>query len=268
MKKMKTLHVFLILTIAAAFTACKTQEDIRREKTMENINEKISQTQQSNASSNLRFQNLEEQIAKLSGSIEEVAHNKGQDQKDNLLLKERVVQLEETNKKQNENLKALVEKVNEQSKYLEQVVKTLTEMTEKKKDNKEEIVAEGSKDKAPSVKTAIAKYKAQAYSDAREILTDLLENKKMKKKDKAQALYYMGLIEYKEKKFEEAKVYFSKLYTEIPDSTLNSQALLNLAKSFAQLKSKEEAKQTLEELISRYPKSKEASEAIKLKAKL
>jgi TolA-binding protein len=265
---MKISSKILLLAILL-ISACKTQEDIRREKTMENINEKISQTQQSNANTSTRFQIIEDQVAKLTGSIDELTHNKGQDQKDFLLLKEKVTQLDETNRKQNEYIKQLNEKLNDQTKYIEQVVKSLAELSEKA--NKEEEPKkkdEKNSTKEATIKSAIVKFKANHLSDAKEILEEQLENKKLKSKDKAMALYYLGLIEFKSKKYEESKVYFSKLFTEYPDSTYNPSALLNLAKTFSLLKSHEEAKQTIEELISRYPKTKEAQEGAKIKSKL
>jgi TolA-binding protein len=272
---MKTKSLLIIL-VALAFTACKTQEDIRRERTMENINEKISQTQQSSASTNLRFQSIEEQMAKLNGNIEELAHNKGSDSKEVLLLKERISQLEETNKKQSENIKLIADKMNEQTKYIEQVIKSLGDLSEKKEEPKENIKKKTAKEESKSegkvegisVKAGIAHFKAGSLAEARSTFEELLDNGKLAKKDKAASLFYLGLVELKEKKYEEAKVYFSRLYTEVPESSFSAPALLNLAKSFAKLKSKEEAKQAIDELITNFPKSKEAVEGAKIKLKL
>lgn len=268
--KMKLICILSLVL----FTACKTQEDIRREKAMDNISEKINQTQQISASSTARFQTLEEQITKLTGSVEEFAHNKGNDQKEVLLLKDRINQLEEENKKQTENIKILADKVNEQTHYIEQVIKTLSDLTDgkeapKKKSEKNEVEKKdrANNDSTPSILNAIALYKEKNYEASKVMFEELLDGK-IKKKDKSQALFYMGMIEYKAKKFDDAKIYFSRLYTEIPDSSFAPGALLNLAKSFTQLKAKDEAKQTLDELITRFPKSKEAIEGAKLKTKI
>lgn len=267
---MKT-QLLLIILIALSISACKTQEDIRRERTMENINEKIAQTQQNTAGVNGRFQNLEDQISKLTGQVEELSHSKGQDAKDTSLLRDRLNAIEEVNKKQSETIKIMADKLNEQSKYIEQVIKSLNELSEKKDrepEVKKKAIKEDDSEKEVNIKNGINKYKAQDLAGAKTIFEDLLENSKLKKKDKASALYYIGLIELKEKRYDDAKIYFSRLFTEIPDSTYGASALLNLAKCFYHLKAKEEAKQTIEELVSRYPKSKEVAEASKLKAKL
>ena len=220
----------------------------------------------------LVFSSLEEQITKLTGTLEETAHNKQQDVKEIALLKERLTSLEENNKKQNEYIRALNEKIQDQSKYIEQVIKSLSALSEQKE--KEEQVTSKKKESkeknsdATTIKGAIAKYKAKDLDAAKEDFQQILNEKKIKKKDKEAAFHYLGMIEYKNKNYEEAKVYFSKLFSENPDSTYGASTLLNLAKSFLQLKSKEEATQTLDELAARFPKSKEASEGAKLKAKI
>jgi len=262
-----TLLLLLILTVG-----CKTQEDIRREKNLEVLNEQVTQTQKSSANNQSRFDSLEREVAKLSGNIEEFAHNRGSEQKEVLLLKDRIKTLEETISKQNENMVALSEKFNEQSKFIEEVHATLKDMSgkevkkTKEKSNDSEEKTEVSK--AESIQAAVALIKSKNYTESKEMLLNLLENKKLKKKEKPQAIFYLGQIEFRTKNFDEAKVYFSKLYTEYPESSLNSVALLNLAKSFIQLKSKEEAKQTLEELMDKFPGTKEATEAKSLKAKI
>ncbi len=241
-------------------TGCKTQEDIRRDKTVDNINEQLTQTQKSTAGTNTRFQNLEEQVSHLSGTLEEVNHGRTQDQKDLANLKERLALIEETNQKQTEFIKGLNDKLHEQSTYIEQVIKSLngiSEHADKKNTTKD------SSDQV-TLKNGLVKFKAKDYEAAKSIFEKILENKKLKKKEKAIALHSLGLIEFQNKNFEEAKIYFSRIFTEIPESSLAPSALLNLAKSFLQLKSKDEAKQTIDELVSRYPDSKEAAKAKKL----
>ncbi|MDO9183249.1 MAG: tetratricopeptide repeat protein [Bacteriovorax sp.] len=267
---MKRLQLLTVLSFLVALSACKTQEDIRREKTVENLNEQVAQTQKNSANANSRFVSFEEELAKLSGKLEESTHNKQQEVKDVALLKERLNSIEETNKKQTEYMKALNEKLQEQSKYIEQVIASLSSLNEQKDQVKKKEAKENndSPSEVASIKNAVAKYKAHDTEDSKDMFLTLLENKKIKKKDKESAFYYLGMIEYKEKNYEEAKVYFSKLFSENPDSTFAASTLLNLAKSFVQLKSKDEAVQSLDELIARYPKSKEAQEAAKLKAKI
>lgn len=269
---MKRLQLVLFLSFLITLTSCKTQEDIRREKTVENLNEQVAQTQKSTASASARFNALEESVAKLTGQIEESSHYRQQESKDAAQLKERLANLEETNKKQTEFMKALNEKIQEQSTYIEQVIKSLNTYTEQQKEQavskKKESKNESSEKAVASIKSGVAEYKAKDLEAAKTTFLEVLDNKKIKKKDKEAAFHYLGQIEYRNKNYEEAKVYFSKLFSENPDSTYGASALLGLAKSFVQLKAKDEAAQSLDELITRFPKSKEAQEGAKLKAKL
>lgn len=271
---MKRLQLVLFLSFLITLTSCKTQEDIRREKTVETLNEQVAQTQKSTASASARFNSIEEQLAKLSGQSEELSHNKQQEIKEAALLRERLSNLEESNKKQTEYIKALNEKIQDQSAYIEQVIKSLSSLTEqkesssKKKESKSDPKSDNEESKVTSIKSGIAEYKAKDYESAKATFQQLLDNKKTKKKDKESAFFYLAQIEYKQKNYEEAKVYFSKLFSENPDSSYGAPTLLGLAKSFIQLKSKEEASQSLDELIARFPKSKEAQEGAKLKTKL
>lgn len=267
---MKRLQLVLFLSFLITLTSCKTQEDIRREKTVESLNEQVAQTQKSTASASARFNAIEEQLAKLSGQSEELSHNKQQEIKEAALLKERLSNLEESNKKQTEYIKALNEKIQDQSAYIEQVIKSLSSLTEQKESSakKKESKSDKGESEVASIKSGIAEYKAKDFEAAKATFQQLLDNKKIKKKDKESAFFYLAQIEYKQKNYEEAKVYFSKLFSENPDSSYGAPTLLGLAKSFIQLKSKEEASQSLDELIARFPKSKEAQEGAKLKTKL
>ncbi|MBC7541082.1 MAG: tetratricopeptide repeat protein [Bacteriovorax sp.] len=266
---MKCLQLPLILSLILVLPACKTQEDIRREKTVENLNEQVAQSQKSTANASSRFTALEEEMAKLTGRIEESTHNRQQEIKDFALVKDRLNSLEETNKKQTEFMKALNEKIQDQSKYIEQVIASISSLNEQKEQAKKKASKEeSSSSEVATIKGAMAKYKEKELEGSKEMFLTILDSKKSKKKDKETSSYYLGMIEYKEKNYEEAKVYFSKLFSENPDSTYGASTLLNLAKSFIQLKSKEEARQSLDELITRYPKSKEAQEGAKLKTKI
>jgi TolA-binding protein len=271
---MKRLQLLLVLAFVLTLSSCKTQEDVRREKTVENLNEQVAQTQKSTANANSRFMALEEEMAKLTGKLEESTHSRNQDSKDSNNIKERLALLEETNKKQTEFMKGLNEKLQEQSKYIEQVIASLGSLSEQKEQSKKKSQKEvkeesnAASSEVASIKTAIAKFKENDLEDSKVMFLTLLESKKTKKKDKETASYYLGMIEFKGKNYEEAKVYFSKLFSENPDSTYGASTLLYLAKSFLQLKSKEEAIQSLDELISRYPKSKEAQEGAKMKTKI
>lgn len=259
---MKNKSLLLVPFLIILFS-CKTQEDIQRDKTVDILNEQFAQTQKSTASSSNRFQNLEEQVAKMSGIVEEVNHARAIDQKEITNLKDRLAIAEEVNKRQNDFIKDLSDKVQAQAKYIEEVIKSLNGLAEKPKEKAVEKETSVANDEV-TLKSGMDKYKAKEYAASKAILEKVIENKKLKKKDKAQAMLTIGLIEFKNKNYDEAKIYFSRIFTEMPNSSYAPSALYNLAKTFTELKSKEEAKLTIDELISRFPKSKEAAKAQKL----
>ena len=126
---MKGQSTLLLIALTLTLSACKTQEDIRRERTVENLNEQIQQTQKSTAGVSSRFTSLEEQLARLNGQVEELGQQRAQALKDNQALNQRLNEMEEGHKKQVEYLKALTEKVNNQSGYIEEVIETLAKLT-------------------------------------------------------------------------------------------------------------------------------------------
>jgi TolA-binding protein len=274
---MKRSQIFICALLLLVVGGCKTQEDIRREKTVEALNEEVQQTKKSTASGNSRFMAIEEQVARLNGQIEEMNHGSSKTSKENQQLSERINALEEANKKQVEYLKALTEKVNNQSGYIEEVIASLAKISaaqsepaakpaKKKAVNPDSVdVGDDDHDLPPTFDNGLKKFKAKDYDEAKTIFEAVSSNKKASKKNREGALHHLGLIEYKNKNYEGAKVYFSKLFSENPDSSYAPETLLNLGKTFKQLKSKEEANMTFDELISRFPKSKEAAEASKLK---
>ena len=267
---MKRSQILICAFLLVFVSACKTQEDVRREKTVESLNEEIQQTKKSTASGNSRFMAIEEQISRLTGQLEEANHNRSQSAKENQQLQDRVASLEETNKKQVEFIKALTEKVNNQSDYIEEVIASLAKLSEKPAAapaKKKALSADegSSEESSPTFENGLKKYREKDLDGAKEIFTIVADNKKSSKKNREGATHYLGMIEFKNKKYDSAKVYFSKVFSDNPDSSFAPAALLNLGKTFIQQKSKEEANMTFDELISRFPKSKEAAEAAKLK---
>lgn len=270
---MKRSQIFICALLLLVVSACKTQEDIRRERTVETLNEEVQQTKKTTANGNSRFMAIEEQVSRLNGQIEEMNHGKTQSSKENQQLQERINMLEEANKKQVEYLKALTEKVNNQSGYIEEVIASLAKLSEKPaeaKSSKKKVVNPDSVDtedvEVPATfENGLKQFKAQDLDGAKTIFEEVASNKKASKKNREGATHYLGMIDFKNKKYESAKVHFSKVFSDNPASSFAPASLLYLGKSFDQLKSKEEAKMTYDELISRFPKSKEAAEANKLK---
>lgn len=269
---MKRSQIFICALLLVTFAGCKTQEDIRREQTVQNLNSEIQETKKTAASGNTRFQTIEEQMQRLTGQVEESNHNRAQTLKENQQLSERITALEEANKKSVEYLKALTEKVNNQSGYIEEVIASLAKLSEKPapSSSKKKAVSPDSvnlddEDLPATFDNGLKAYKAKDLDSAKAIFQEVAENKKVSKKNREGATHYLGMIELKAKNYDSAKVHFSKVFSDNPNSSFAPAALLNLGKTFMATKSKDEANMTYDELISRFPKSKEATEAAKLK---
>ena len=125
---MKRTQLFICTLLLVFVFGCKTQEDIRREQTVYNLNEEVQQTKKTTATGNSRLTEIEERLNNLNGQIEEVNHSKKKSTDENRQLNERISALEESNKKQVEYLKALTEKVNNQSGYIEEVIESLSKI--------------------------------------------------------------------------------------------------------------------------------------------
>ena len=270
---MKRTQMFICALMLVTFAGCKTQEDIRREQTVQNLNSEIQETKKTAASGNTRFQAIEEQLQRMTGQVEEANHNRAQSLKENQQLAERITALEEANKKSVEYLKALTEKVNNQSGYIEEVIASLAKLSEKpasssskkKAVNPDSVSIDDNEEVPATFDNGLKAFRAKEYDEAKTIFMEVADNKKASKKNREGATHYLGMIELKAKNYDAAKVHFSKVFSDNPNSSFAPMALLNLGKTFAATKSKEEANMTFDELISRFPKSKEATEAAKLK---
>ncbi len=265
--KGRALFTVSLLCVLAASGGCKTQEQIRREQMLDSVAHQVGQGQKVTAETTTRIQNLESRLAVLSGEFEEVRHESGTVWKDE--MKKMYAQLEamdESNKARDKEIQELKAAMQDQRQYTEKVVASLGQLANEggKKNSKSEGPSEGksaSGKKASELDKVMADYQANNFSEARSGMIKLLENKKLKGGDRAKLLHNLGMIEYLEKNYDGALVYFSRLFTEHPGSSLNSSGLLHLGLAFKNLKKTDEAKQTFGELLGRYPKSKHATTA-------
>lgn len=251
--KLNTLIFLLLLTI----TACKTQEEIQREQLVDTISLQMVQGQKLQAEYTVKMQSLEEQIAHLRGELEQKGYNREQKrQSEQKSLEDRVSLIEESQKDVVTRMSSVQKHLEENQAFLQKVLKTLEKSSPKPKK------------KVSPYWAAMNNYKAGNYKTAKDQLLDLLNKNSVKGSGKARVLHNLGMIEYMDKKDKEATIYFSKLFAEFSSSGYNKNGLLFLARSFKRMGKKEEAKQTLEELVKRFPGAKQATQAKKLLDKI
>ena len=228
----------ILLTILSTITSCKTQEEIRREKLVDTISVQMNEHQKLNADHIVRIGELEERLNNIQGTID-TSNYEGENKRKT--LSERLQALEELQeslnvkiKEQDEKMTKISAQLQKQDQFIDEILKTLKSGKAQKK----------SKTLSP-YQQAMADYKAKKYKSARPALEALLKGK-LSAKAAARVIHNLGMISYREKRYEDAMTYFSK-------SIYNPNGLIHLAKTFKAQGDVEQAKETLNLMLENYP---------------
>ncbi len=240
---------------------CKSTEEIRREKLVDAMSIQMNQGQKISADLSIRIQNIEEQLSAFQGSLETSDHQKTQKFQS---YGERIQALEELVESLNTNinekdktLQSIDDRLKKQDQFIKEILSTLKSGSKAKKTAK----------KVSPYQEAMTNYKKGRYKEARPQLENLLEGK-LSNKGKARVMHNLGMIAFMQKRDQDALTYFSKLFTEQPNSLYNANGLIHLAKTFDRLGQKDQAKETLKEMLNRFPKHHRAKIAEDLLKKL
>jgi TolA-binding protein len=241
------MKTYFLLIPILLITACKTREQIAREKLVDDIANQLKDGQELQSDSLTKIQSLEEQIALANGKVEEASQeNKSKIEQ----LQSQVNQLEIQLQENDEKLSEMSDQLTQQEAYIKKVLTTLESMSGKK----------APKRKSTPFETAMRYYKSGKYDKARPIFISLLKQKQTENRKK-RLLHNLGIVEYLTKNYNDALTYLSRLYTEYPKSAYNKNGLLHLGKTFQAMKKNDEAKETYKMLIKNFPTSKHAKEA-------
>jgi TolA-binding protein len=255
---MRVRFIVLLFFIVSLSSCLRTAEQIERDKMVDSMAVGLKQNQSMAAEMVVRFKEFETKINELNGKIEEsnyqieqsLGKKQDQENKEIAQLKELVNTLNKNYQKQSKELAELKVKMKEQDGYIKKVNKTLKKLTNTK---------------APSVdkryKSAIALYEKKKFKKAEEIFLDIVDEKKLSASRRNRVLQSLGMISYRSKRYEEAIVFFSRIYTNYPKSSFAPFALLNIGKSLKNIGEKDQAKVSFSELLNKYPKSKHAQKA-------
>ena len=255
----------LLLFIPLFLLSCTTSEDIRRDRKIEELDSQLVEAQKLNADMTLKLQEYEEQFKRMMGKIEEVDHSSSQTRNElGKTFSERMKILEEANEvnlknvsKLQTDINSLNKKINDQDNYIKKVLSSLNKLSKSGNSKK----AQKKTKKLNNYDQAMADYKSRKYTAAKPQLEKLLEDKKIKGNKKARVIHNLGMVSYIKKNYTDSLTYFSRLYSEYPKAPYCANGLLYLAKSFLNLKRSDDAKQALNELIAKYPKSRSIKEA-------
>lgn len=242
---MKINFILILLFLVS----CKTQEDIKREEVVDTMAAQMSQNQKISAQYTSRALELEEKLTKMVGDIDAREHQNFQTTSQELIVSKK--NIDDLKK----DLDLLKLQILEQKEYLEKILSSLSKMGE---------VPSKKKSKKSDYEEAIALYKKGSVKEAKPLLADLVDDKRLDQTQKAKVTYFLGMIAYQEKKYSDAVTLFSRLYTQFPNSTHSPSALLYLGRSFLKLKKDDEGKQVLQELVEKYPNNSNSQKAIEI----
>ena len=252
---MKLILCFSILIFS---TAClKTAEQVQREKKFETISEQMGDTQGLMANIVSQMKDLQTQINKMNGRLEELEHRQGQVSPDQFnKMNENLTLLKTQQESQTTQLLSIQNELKEQRAFIEKVTASLASVKEgpstksgKKKTVKDEL------------ETGLKLVKQNKFEDARRELEGLIDHDELSPGDKNKVLHGLGRVEYFSGNPDKALVYFSKIYTKYPKATLAPSCLLFIGRSLNKLGKKEEAKQAFQKVLEDYKGTKEANEA-------
>ena len=250
------MKFFILMTLALIpLTGClKTAEQIRREQRVESMSQELADSQNIVADLTVMLKNLQTQIDTLNGRVEELQQGQKAVQSVDLkamsenvaVIKQQVDALTTTQAAQGEEVK-------QQRAFIEKVTDKLGKMSapasSAKKNPKEEIQA------------ALKLVRRKRWNEARQALEPLVDSSNLSPADVNKVYHGLGLVEFGQKNWEKSLVFFSKIYTKYPKSSLAPSSLLHIGKALDRLGKKDESQQAFQELKSQYPQSAAAKEA-------
>ena len=252
---MKWIKISLICLL----TSCATQEEIERRELLKRLNSEMIGQQKIVKGLLLATQRIEKSLGTVSGKIEENEYEETitLESKVNEISQQisEVKELQSLSSKKiaknQEDIGKIASEVNQQKKYIKKVLNVISNIDKAEKVTRAE--------ESISFKNAIYLYQNKKYQKAMSQFSELLENQKkykIKNKDIPRIYHNLGIIFFIRKDFERSQVYLSKLFTEFPDSGLNSSGLYHLGLSFKELKNKSMMTQTFKLLKEKFPNSR------------
>lgn len=250
---MKFLSFFFLIVLS--ISCIKTAEQVNREKRVESMSEQMKDSQGLVADMISQMKDMQSQLDKMNGRIEELEHrNKKIDPEAINKMSENTNLIKTQQEAQGAQLLQIQNELKEQRTFIEKVTSNLSKVTStksQKKNAKSELA------------DALDLIKKDAYSDARSELEALIDEPELSPGDKNKVLYGLGKVEFYTENYEKSLVYFSKIYSKFPKSTLAASSLLFIGKNLVKMGKTNEAKEAFGKVVEDYAGSKEAKEAKK-----
>lgn len=246
------MHIWILLLFSSCF---KTAEQIQREKRVDQMSMQLEQSSKMVADLTQEVNDLQGRLANTTGQIQEIDHfqRKSTEEQSQTMaqaisqLQAQVKALSDEAAENKKIISSLRSEVERQKTYVKRVNKSLSK-----------IAKESS---GPSLSDAHRLFEKGKATEAKNAYLDVLEQGKINAAQKNGVYYNLGLINYRQKNYDEAMVYLSKIYTKYPRSSYAPRSLLYIARSFKKSGKDAEANATFGELIKNYPKSSQAKSA-------
>lgn len=252
------MKFFALAILLLSSVACiKTAQQVERERRVESMSEQMKDSQGLLADMITQMKDMQSQLDKLNGKVEELEYKNKQLNPENLNKMNETVNLLKTQAETDSaQLQQIQNELKEQRAFIEKVTASLANSAKS---------SAGPQKK--SAKTELARaldlVKGNAYGEARGELEALIDHPELSAGDHNKVLHGLGRVEYYTKNYEKGLVYFSKIYSKYPKSSLAPSSLLFIARSLVKMGKKEEAKEAFAKVQEDYPNSKEAKEAKK-----
>jgi len=253
---MKFLSFFFLLVLSVS--CIKTAEQVNREKRIDSMNTQLANSQGLVADLLTQMRDMQSQLDKLNGRIDEVENrNRKIDPEGINKLGEAVTMVKTQQDGQTTQLQQIQVELKDQKAFLEKL------MTSLKSDNSQKESKSQKKSAKSDLARGLALVKGNDYAEARNVLEELIDHPDFSPGENNKVIHGLGKIEYYTKKYEKGLVYFSKIYSKYPKSSLASSSLLFIGRSLEKMGKKDEAKEAFAKVVEDYPESPEAKEAKK-----
>lgn len=250
MMKFLTLSLLTILSVACI----KTADQVHREKRFDSMSEQMKDSQGLVTQVLNQMKDMQSQLDKMNGRLEELEHKNSQIDPENISkMNESLTLMKTQDEAEATQLAQIQNELKEQRAFLEKVMAEFRKASQntQKKSAKSEL------------KHALQLVKDNAFQKARPELESLIDHKDLTAGERNKVLHGLGRVEFYTKNYEKGLVYFSKIFSKYPRSSLAPSSLLFIAKSLDKLGKKAEAKEAFTKVTEDYPESKEAKEAKK-----
>lgn len=251
---MKFLSFVFLLVLS--ISCIKTAEQVNREKRVESMSEQMKDSQGLVADMVTQMKDMQSQLDKMNGKIEELEHrNKKIDPDAINKMSENMNVIKTQQESQNSQLLQIQNELKEQRTFIEKVTANLSQAATSNKSQKKSAKNE--------LAHALNLIKQDAYSDAKSELESLIDHPELSPGDHNKVFHGLGKVEYYTKNFDKSMVYFSKIYTKYPKSSLAASSLFFIAQNLDKMGKKDAAKEAYAKVVEDYAGSKEAKEAKK-----